>query len=193
VLAQELMKLEVAEHLGAERNERTAERTVYRNGYRERALDTGIGSIEPASTAGTRWQLLPQPAGAKAACRVGTRCGRQGAFLQGIRARRVDDLVQALGMQGISKSQVSRLCSELDKEVERFRTRRLEVRTVCVAECNIVTVREHGRVVSQAIVITIASPPTVSARCSGSTSARVRAAASGWHSGAIWPHARCTG
>ena len=50
----------------------------------------------------------------------------QEAYVQGISTRRVDDLVQALGMQGISKSQVSRLCAELDKEVERFRTRKLD-------------------------------------------------------------------
>ena len=50
----------------------------------------------------------------------------QEAYLQGVSTRRLDDLVQALGMRGISKSQVSRLCTELDKEVERFRTRKLE-------------------------------------------------------------------
>jgi transposase-like protein len=81
----------------------------------------------------------------------------QEAYVQGISTRRVDDLVQALGMQGISKSQVSRLCAELDREVERFRTRKLEGPYPYVwLDGTFVKVRENGRVVSQAIVIAIA-------------------------------------
>jgi transposase-like protein len=81
----------------------------------------------------------------------------QEAYVQGISTRRVDDLVQALGMQGISKSQVSRRCAELDKEVERFRTRKLKGPYPYVwLDGTFVKVRESGRVVSQAIVIAIA-------------------------------------
>jgi transposase-like protein len=80
----------------------------------------------------------------------------QQAYVQGVSTRRVDDLVQALGMRGISKSQVSRLCAELDREVERFRTRQLEGPYPYVwLDGTFVKVREHGRVVSQAIVIGI--------------------------------------
>jgi putative transposase len=157
VLAQELMELELAEHVGAERHERSSERTGYRNGYRERPWDTRVGSIElqvPRVRDGSFFPSLLEPRrrAEKALVTV-----VQEAYVQGISTRRVDDLVQALGMQGISKSQVSRLCGELDKEVERFRTRRLEGPYPYVwLDGTFVKVREHGRVVSQAIVIAIA-------------------------------------
>ena len=80
----------------------------------------------------------------------------QEAYVQGVSTRRVDDLVQALGMQGISKSQVSRMCAELDGEVQRFRTRKLEGPYPYMwLDGTFVKVRENGRVVSQAIVIAI--------------------------------------
>src|SRR5690349_5202684 len=126
VLAQELMELEVAEQLGAERHERTAERTGYRNGYRDRPWDTRVGTIElkvPRVRDGSFFPSLLEPRRRAERALVSV---VQEAYVQGISTRRVDDLVQALGMQGISKSQVSRLCAELDKEVERFRTRTLE-------------------------------------------------------------------
>jgi putative transposase len=73
-----------------------------------------------------------------------------------VSTRRVDDLVQALGMTGISRSQVSRLCAELDGEVERFRTRRLDGPYPYVwLDATFVKVRQEGRVVSQAVVIAI--------------------------------------
>jgi transposase-like protein len=157
VLAQELMELELAEHVGAERHERTLERTGYRNGYRERPWDTRVGSIElqvPRVRDGSFFPSLLEPRRRAEKALVAV---VQEAYVQGISTRRVDDLVQALGMQGISKSQVSRLCSELDKEVERFRTRRLEGPYPYVwLDATFVKVRENGRVVSQAIVIAIA-------------------------------------
>jgi putative transposase len=155
VLAQELMEL--AEHLGAERHERTAERA----GYRERPWDTRVGSNElhvPRVRDGSFFASLLEPRRRAEKALVAV---VQEAYVQGISTRRVDDLVQALGMQGISKSQVSRLCSELDKEVERFRTRRLEGPYPYVwLDATFVKVREHGRVVSQAIVIAIAVTAT---------------------------------
>ena len=157
VLAQELMELELAEHVGAERHERTAERTGYRNGYRERPWDTRVGSIElhvPRVRDGSFFPSLLEPRRRAEKALVAV---VQEAYVQGISTRRVDDLVQALGMQGISKSQVSRLCGELDKEVQRFRTRALEGPYPYVwLDATFVKVREHGRVVSQAIVIAIA-------------------------------------
>lgn len=81
----------------------------------------------------------------------------QEAYVHGVSTRRVDDLVQALGLQGMSKSQVSRLCEELDREVERFRTRKLAGPYPYVwLDATGVAVREGGRVVSQAIVIAVA-------------------------------------
>jgi transposase-like protein len=157
VLAQELMELELAEHVGAERHERSPERSGYRNGYRERPWDTRVGSIElhvPRVRDGSFFPSLLEPRRRAERALVAV---VQEAYVQGISTRRVDDLVQALGMQGISKSQVSRLCAELDKEVERFRTRKLEGPYPYVwLDGTFVKVRENGRVVSQAIVIAIA-------------------------------------
>jgi transposase-like protein len=80
----------------------------------------------------------------------------QEAYVQGVSTRRVDELVKALGIDGVSKSQVSRVCAELDDEVERFRTRRLEGPYPYVwLDATFVKVRDGGRVVSQAVVIAI--------------------------------------
>ena len=157
VLAEELMEMELAEHVGAERHERTADRTGYRNGYRERPWDTRAGTIElkvPRVRDGSFFPSLLEPRRRAERALVAV---VQEAYVQGVSTRRVDDLVQALGMQGISKSQVSRLCAELDKEVERFRTRKLEGPYPYIwLDGTFVKVRENGRVVSQAIVIAIA-------------------------------------
>ena len=156
VLAQELMNIELEQHLGAERHERTPERTGYRNGTRERTWDTRVGTIElqvPRVRDGSFFPSLLEPRRRAERALVGV---IQEAYVQGVSTRRVDDLVQALGMQGISKSQVSRLCAELDHEVERFRTRTLAGPYPYVwLDGTFVKVREHGRVVSQAIIIAI--------------------------------------
>src|ERR671939_1382404 len=156
VLAQELMELELAEHVGAERHERTPERSGYRNGYRERQWDTRVGSIElqvPRVRDSSFFPSLLEPRKRAERALVGV---VQEAYVQGVSTRRVDDLVQALGMSGISKSQVSRLCQALDGEVERFRTRRLEGPYPYVwLDATFVKVRDAGRVVSMAVVVAI--------------------------------------
>src|SRR3990172_13372960 len=126
VLSQALMELEVTGHVGAERHERTPARTGQRNGYREREWDTRVGTIDlqvPRVRDGSFFPTLLDPRKRAERALVAV---VQEAYVQGVSTRRVDDLVQALGIAGISKSQVSRLCQELDTEVERFRTRRLE-------------------------------------------------------------------
>src|SRR3954463_15562930 len=152
VLAQELMELELADHVGAERHERTLERTGYRNGYRERPWDTRVGSIElqvPRVRDGSFFPSLLEPRRRAERALVAV---VQEAYIQGVSTRRVDELVQALGMTGISKSQVSRLCKELDSEVERFRTRRLDGPYPYVwLDATFVKVRDQGRVVSMAV------------------------------------------
>jgi putative transposase len=128
----------------------------YRNGTRERTWDTRVGTIElqvPRVRDGSFFPSLLEPRRRAERALVGV---VQEAYVQGVSTRRVDDLVQALGMQGISKSQVSRLCAELDNEVERFRTRKLVGPYPYVwLDGTFVKVRENGRVVSQAIVIAI--------------------------------------
>jgi transposase-like protein len=156
VLAQALMELEVAQQLGAERHERTAERTGYRNGYRERQWDTRVGTLElqvPRVRDGSFFPALLEPRKRAERALVAV---VQEAYVQGVSTRRVDDLVQALGLQGLSKSQVSRLCQALDAEVERFRTRRLEGPYPYVwLDATFAKVREHGRVVSMAVVLAV--------------------------------------
>ena len=156
VLGQALMELEVEQHLRAEPYERTPARTGHRNGYRDRAWDTRAGTIElrvPRVRDGSYFPALLEPRTRAERALVGV---VQEAYVQGVSTRRVDDLVKRLGLEGVSKSQVSRLCAELDAEVERFRTRRLEGAYPYVwLDATFVKVRDGGRVSSQAVVIAV--------------------------------------
>jgi transposase-like protein len=153
VLSQALLELEVAQHLGAAKHERTSERTGQRNGYRERGWDTRVGTLElrvPRVRDGSFFPSLLEPR--KRAERALVAVVRE-AYMQGVSTRRVDDLVKALGLDGISKSQVSALCQELDAEVERFRTRKLEgLYPYGWLDATFLKVRDGGRVVSMAVV-----------------------------------------
>jgi transposase-like protein len=156
VLTQALMEIEVSQQLGAERYERTGERVGQRNGYRERDWDTRVGTIGlrvPRVREGgyvPGW-LEPRKRAEQALVAV-----VREAYVQGVSTRKVDDLVKALGLDGISKSQVSRLCQSLDEEVERFRNRPLEGSYPYVwLDATFVKARDGGRVVSQAVVIAI--------------------------------------
>lgn len=156
VLSQALMELEVSQHVGAEKHARTPERTGQRNGYRERQWDTRVGSLElrvPRVRDGSFFPSLLEPRKRAERALVAV---VQEAYVQGVSTRRVDDLVRALGLEGISKSQVSRVCQELDAEVERFRTRRLDGPYPYVwLDATFVKVRQEGRVVSLAVVLAI--------------------------------------
>lgn len=154
VLAQAVMELEVTQHLGAGRYERTPERKGERNGSRERQWDTRVGTIGlsvPRVRDGSYFPALLEPRRRAERALVAV---VQEAYVQGVSTRRVDELVQALGLQGISKSQVSLLCAELDAEVERFRSRPLVGPYPYVwLDATFVKVRQAGRVVSAAIVL----------------------------------------
>lgn len=156
ILAQAVMDLEVTQHVGAEPYERTTTRTGQRNGTREREWDTRVGTIElkvPRVRDGSFYPSLLDPRKRAERALVAV---VQEAYVQGVSTRRVDDLVKSLGMTGISKSQVSRLCRELDAEVERFRTRRLEGSYPYVwLDATFLKVRKDARVVSMAVVIAI--------------------------------------
>jgi len=156
VLSQALMEVEVAQHIGAERYERSGERSGQRNGYRDRTWDTRVGTLDlkvPRVRDGSYFPSLLEPR--KRAERALVAVVRE-AYVQGVSTRRVDDLVKALGLDGISRSQVSRLCEELDTEVERFRQRKLEgAYPFLWLDATFVKVRHDHRVVSMAIVIAI--------------------------------------
>ncbi len=155
-LAQSLMEAEVEGLVGAGRHERTDGRKGYRNGHRERDWDTRVGTVElsvPRVRDGGFVPALlePRKRAERALCAV-----VQEAYVQGVSTRKVDALVKSLGMAGISRSQVSRICEELDAQVERFRTRPLTGPYPYLwLDATFLKVRRDGRVVSVAIVIAI--------------------------------------
>jgi transposase-like protein len=156
VLSQALMEMEVEEHLGAGRHERSSTRTGQRNGYRQRDWDTRVGTVElkvPRVRDSSYFPSLLEP---RRRAERALSAVVQEAYVHGISTRKVDELVKALGMEGISKSQVSRLCEELDEEVERFRSRPLEGPYPYVwVDATYLKARQDGRVVSAAVVIAV--------------------------------------
>lgn len=156
LLAQALMELEVSRKIGAGRHERTSERATQRNGYRNRRWDTRVGTIDlriPKLRQGSYFPSLLEPRRRAEKALVAV---VQEAYIHGVSTRKVDDLVQSLGMTGISKSEVSRLCSELDELVEAFRNRPLTGRYPYLwLDAKYIKVREGGRVLNMALVIAV--------------------------------------
>jgi transposase-like protein len=154
--AQRLMELEVGEFTGAGYGEKSAERLAQRNGYRERAWETRAGTVElriPRLRKGSYFPgfLEPRRMAEKALTAV-----IQEAYVQGVSTRSVDDLVRAMGMTGISKSQVSRLCEEIDDRVKTFLDRPIEGEWPYLwLDATYVKVRQASRVVSVAVIIAV--------------------------------------
>jgi putative transposase len=155
----QLMGAEVASICGADYRERTDERTNKRNGYRERSWDTRAGTIDlqiPKIREGSyfpSWLLEPRKRAEKALVAVIADC-----YLAGVSTRRVDKLVKAMGIEGISRSQVSRMAKSLDEVVESFRSRPLDSGPYAYLWLDAQTqkVRESGRVVNVVTVQAIA-------------------------------------
>jgi putative transposase len=156
-VANRMMDLEVESLTGAAHGERSALRTNHRNGYRERAWETRVGTVEldiPKLRKGSYFPafLEPRRTAEKALTAV-----IQEAYVHGVSTRSVDDLVKAMGMTGISKSQVSRLCAEIDERVHAFLARPIEGSWPYLwIDATYVKVRQAGRIVSVAVIIAVA-------------------------------------
>ena len=155
-----LMDFDAENAIGAARHERSADRTTYRNGYRDRVLETRVGALDlkiPKFRSGQSYYpgfiLEPRRLLEKALTAV-----IQEAWINGVSTRRVEDLVQAMGMTGISKSQVSKLCKEIDERVASFLERPLEGEWPYVwLDATYLKVRQGGRTVSVAAIIAVAA------------------------------------
>jgi putative transposase len=156
--AEQLMDAQVEEMCGAGYRERSEERTNSRNGVRERRWDTRAGTIDlaiPKLRNGSyfpSWLLEPRQRAERALIQVVAQ-----SYLEGVSSRKVSKLVKKMGIEGISRSQASRMARELDEDVTQFRGRPLEGApyTYVWVDAHAQKVREGGRVVSVATVVAI--------------------------------------
>lgn len=151
-----LMEAEVEQQVGARRFERNENRQTQRNGYRDRAWETRVGEIPlriPKLRQGAYYPsfLEPRRRAERALMAV-----IQAAYVEGVSTRKVDDLVQALGLSGVDKSKVSRICRELDEAVVAFRNRSLTKEYPYIwLDALYLKVRQNHRIVNMAVVIAI--------------------------------------
>src|SRR5215218_8214354 len=154
---QIIMEADVDGLIGAGRHERSGDRSTWRNGYRDRSLDTRLGTLNlkiPKLRTGSYFPgfLEPRRTVEKALVAV-----IQEAWIAGVSTRRVDDLVQAMGLSGISKSSVSKLCKDIDERVTSFLQRPLAGEWPYLwLDATYLKVREGGRVVSVAVIVAVA-------------------------------------
>ena len=155
--AERLMALEVEGLCGAAHGERSLTRGNQRNGYRERAWDTRAGRIAlkiPKLRKGSYFPAILEP---RRTAERALAAVIQEAYVHGISTRAVDDLVQAMGLAGVSKSEVSRICQEIDARVDAFLGRAIEGEWPYLwIDATYVQVREQGRIVSTAVIIATA-------------------------------------
>ena len=158
VLVQAIMEAEVAVQIGAEHGERSPSRLTQRNGYRPRPWDTRVGTLElqiPRVREGSYFPTLLEPRRRSERALLAV---VQQAYVEGVSTRKVDALVKSLGCEGISKSQVSRICQELDQVVESFLGRPLDGGPYPYLWLDALTqkVREEGRIVNVSVVVATA-------------------------------------
>jgi transposase-like protein len=156
ILMQMLIELETGQQISAGRYERSPERLTHRNGYRQRKWETRVGEVPlriPKLRKGTYFPSLlePRKRSEKALLAV-----IREAYVKGVSTRKVDDLVQAMGLSGVDKSKVSRIVKSLDELVQDFRQRPLEEEYPYVwLDALYLKVRQNHRVVSLAVVVAV--------------------------------------
>ena len=154
--AQRLMELETEGLCGAGHGERSVDRRNQRNGYRERDWETRAGTVElriPKLRRGSYFPVFLEP---RRLAEKALTAVVQEAYVQGISTRSVDDLVRAMGLEGISKSQVSRLCAEIDERVQTFLGRPIEGDWPYVwLDATYVKARRDHHIVSVAVIVAV--------------------------------------
>jgi len=154
---QLLMEADVEGRIGAGRDERNGERSTWRNGHRERALDTRLGSLQLRIPKLRQGSYFPPFLEARKSSEKALVAVIQEAWIGGVSTRRVEDLVQAMGLAGISKSQVSKLCKEIDERVNAFLNRTLAGDWPYLwLDATYLKQREGGRIVAVAAIIAVA-------------------------------------
>jgi transposase-like protein len=154
--AERMMDLEVEAKTGAALGARSAARHTHRNGYRERAWETRAGRIELAIPKLRKGSYFPSFLEPRRTAEKALTAVIQEAYIHGISTRAVDDLVKAMGGSGVSKSQVSRLCEEIDERVNAFLSRPLEGTWPYLwIDATYVKAREGGRIVSMATIVAV--------------------------------------
>ena len=155
--AERLMAVEVEGLTGAAHGERSPDRLTHRNGYRERSWETRAGTVELKIPKLRKGSYFPGFLELRRMAEKALTAVVQEAYIQGVSTRSVDDLVQAMGMSGISKSQVSRLCGEIDDKIQSFLDRPLEGDWPYLwLDATYLKVRQAGRIVSVAVTVAVA-------------------------------------
>jgi putative transposase len=152
-----MMEMEVESITGATHGERSADRQNQRNGYRMRDWETRAGTVPVAIPKLRKGSYFPSFLDPRRASEKALVAVIQEAYVQGVSTRSVDALVKSMGMSGISKSQVSRLCEDIDDRVKTFLTRPIEGSWPYLwIDATYVKVREGGRIISVAVIIAVA-------------------------------------
>ena len=154
--SERLMAVEVDQLTGAAAGARSPERVNYRNGYRERGWETRVGRIELAIPKLRKGSYFPAFLEPRRTAEKALTAVIQEAYVQGVSTRSVDELVKAMGGTGISKSQVSRLCEDIDERVQAFLNRPIEGRWPYLwIDATYLKSRQGGRIVSVAVIVAV--------------------------------------
>src|ERR1700722_11096592 len=154
--AQRLMELEVESLTGTPHGARASDRLTHRNGYSERDWETLVGTVELRIPKLRKARYFPGFLEPRRMAEKALTAVIQEAYVHGISTRSVDDLVRAMGCSGVSKSQVSRLCADIDDKVQTFLNRPLEGDWPYLwLDATYVKVRHNGRIISVAVIIAV--------------------------------------